>query len=136
MLITPAIRFTAWAVCNLILLKLQYFVAFNKWYVLLVFPPATKKGMVKFSRKGHFQRAAACEEGAFKRAWTYKEGIEFDVTLYKLYPSLVLSMPFIEQIIYKLFYVLPANWQSQSSGTPIMNLLVRSLPQFLTRLST
>ena len=34
----------------------------------IVFPPAPKKGMVKFSRKGHFQRAATCKEGTFKRA--------------------------------------------------------------------
>ena len=39
-----------------------------------MFPPAPKKGMVKFSRKGHFQRAATCKEGTFKRAATYKEG--------------------------------------------------------------
>ena len=42
------------------------------WYV--VFPPAPKKGMVKFSRKGHFQRAATCKEGTFKRAATCKKG--------------------------------------------------------------
>ena len=39
-----------------------------------MFPPAPKKGMVKFSRKGHFQRAATCKEGTFKRAVTCKEG--------------------------------------------------------------
>ena len=31
--------------------------------------------MVKFLRKGHFQRAAACKEGTFKRAATCREGI-------------------------------------------------------------
>ena len=35
--------------------------------------PAPKRGMVKFSRKGHFQRVA-CKEGTFKRAATCKEG--------------------------------------------------------------
>ena len=40
----------------------------------LVFPPAPKKGMVKSSRKGHFQRAATCKEGTYKRAATCKEG--------------------------------------------------------------
>ena len=35
----------------------------------IVFPPAYKKGMVKFPRKGHFQRAAKCNGGTFKRAW-------------------------------------------------------------------
>ena len=41
---------------------------------ILVFPPAPQKGMVKFSRKGHFQRAVTCKEGTFKRAATCKEG--------------------------------------------------------------
>ena len=41
---------------------------------MVVFPPAPKKGMVKFSRKGHFQRAATCKEGTFKRAATCNEG--------------------------------------------------------------
>ena len=40
----------------------------------LMFPPAPKKGMVKFSRKGHFQRASTCKEGTFERAATCKEG--------------------------------------------------------------
>ena len=39
--------------------------------VYIVFPPASKKGMVKFPRKGHFQRAAKCKGGTFKRTWTY-----------------------------------------------------------------
>ena len=39
-----------------------------------MFPPAPKKGMVKFSRKGHFQRVATCKEGTFKRVGTCKEG--------------------------------------------------------------
>ena len=43
-------------------------------YVKIVYPPAPKKGMVKFSRKGHFQRAATCKEGIFKHAATCKEG--------------------------------------------------------------
>ena len=31
-----------------------------------VFPPAPKKkGMVKFSRKGHFQRIMTCQKGTF-----------------------------------------------------------------------
>ena len=41
---------------------------------IIVFPPAPKKGMVKFSRKGHFQRAAPCKEGTFNPAVTCKEG--------------------------------------------------------------
>ena len=43
----------------------------------LVFPPAPKKGMVKFSNKGHFQRAAlaaTCKEGTLKGAATCKAG--------------------------------------------------------------
>ena len=40
----------------------------------LVFPPAQKKGMVKFARKGHFQHAATCKEGTIKSAVTCKEG--------------------------------------------------------------
>ena len=40
----------------------------------IVFPPAPKKGMVKSSRKGHFQRTATCKEGTSKRAATCKEG--------------------------------------------------------------
>ena len=39
---------------------------------LLVVAP--KKGMVKFSRKGHFQRVATCKEGTFKCAEKCKEG--------------------------------------------------------------
>ena len=42
--------------------------------IKLVFPPDPKKGMVKFSRKGHFQRAATCKEGTFKCMATCKEG--------------------------------------------------------------
>ena len=42
--------------------------------VLIVFPPVPKKGMVKFSRKGHFQRAVTCKEGTFQRTATCKEG--------------------------------------------------------------
>ena len=40
----------------------------------VVFPPAPKKGMVRFSKKGHFQRATTCYEGTFKRAATCLEG--------------------------------------------------------------
>ena len=40
----------------------------------VVFPPAPKKGMVKLSRKGHFQRAATCKEGTYTRVETCKEG--------------------------------------------------------------
>ena len=45
-----------------------------KMYFTVVFPLAPEKGMVNFSRKGHFQRAATCKEGTFKRAATCKEG--------------------------------------------------------------
>ena len=43
----------------------------TKIKAFVVFPPAYKKGMVKFPRKGHFQRAATYNGGTFKRAWTY-----------------------------------------------------------------
>ena len=38
-----------------------------------MFPPAPKKGMEKFSRKGHFQRVVTCKGGTFKRTVTCKE---------------------------------------------------------------
>ena len=38
--------------------------------VSIVFPPAPKKCMVKFPRKGHFKRATTGKEGTFEHAVT------------------------------------------------------------------
>ena len=49
-------------------MKLHVWIPHGKIADTLVFPPAPKKGMVKFSRKGHFQHEATCYEGTFKCA--------------------------------------------------------------------
>ena len=58
--------------------------------VVLVFPPAPKKGMVKFPGKGHFKRAKTGSKGTFGTRGDRLEGtfqskflIEFDIVIYK-----------------------------------------------------
>ena len=41
-----------------------------KEFISLVFPPAPKRGMVKFPGKGHIKRVITCQEGTFEPAAT------------------------------------------------------------------